>query len=291
MTSNSVSIARNVVSLTRVKSWVKNLFVFLPLLFTGSFLNLELTLIAGLTFLLFSLCASAVYVINDILDLERDRLHPKKKFRALPSGRLTTGQAWYIEGALILGVLWVASYLDPLVSGIAIAYFFMNLTYSTVLKHEVLVDVFVIALGFVLRVIAGAFAIGQSFPYWVIFTTFFICLFLALGKRRHELLFTDGEGGGNHRPVLDKYSEKLLDYLIVVTATITLVSYSMLIVEQNLLILSCPFVIYGMFRYMHIVYVHDCGGDPFQVVAGDRVLLANISAWMLVVTSTFVFAI
>ena len=280
----------SIVSLIRIKHWIKNFFVLVPLVFSGSITDIHSLNAVATTFLLFCLCASSIYVINDIFDIEKDRRHPKKQHRALPSGRLSLSTAWIVALALIVLAVLLSFSVNPITQVVVLTYFLMNLAYSTVLKHEVLLDVLVIAMCFVLRVVAGAFAISWFNIEWLLLVTFFISLFLALGKRRHELLFTDDQDGGDHRPVLKHYNEKLLDYLIVISATLTIITYLFYVINRDYFILTLPFVIYGMFRYMHIVYTQDSGGDPTETVSKDKVLIANVGGWSLIVTSVLIFA-
>jgi 4-hydroxybenzoate polyprenyltransferase len=275
-----------------VKHWIKNFFVFLPLIFSDMLFNKETILASVIVFILFSFCASVIYVVNDICDIAKDQRHPVKRNRALASGKISQQQAFTIAGVLLVAAIVISFYVSPMARLVVLAYFLMNIAYSTILKHEVLIDVFIIAIGFVMRVVAGALgvAVAWSSLTWLLLVTFFIALFLALGKRRHELLYTDNSAGEDHRPVLEKYNEKLLDYLIVMSATLTIISYSMYVMYLQQFIFTFPFVIYGMFRYMHVVYTEDSGGDPTETVSKDKILIANVGAWSLIVTSTLMFA-
>ncbi len=289
MLNLNISWFIQVVKLMRLKHWIKNGFVFLPLLFSEQlFLGLAWQTTV-LTALLFCICASAIYVVNDIFDVEKDRNHPVKRMRPIASGKVTKKQAWTIAAFLTVMGIGVSVIVPPAARLIVLAYFLMNVAYSSILKHEVLLDVFIIAIGFVLRVVAGSVSTSWESASWLVLVTFFIALFLALGKRRHELLYSDSTNT-TLRPVLEKYNEKLLDYLIIISATLTIISYSLFVVLRDPYIYTLPFVIYGMFRYMHLVYTQDSGGDPTDTVSKDKVIIVNVGVWSLIVTGLLIFA-
>ncbi|WP_196160452.1 decaprenyl-phosphate phosphoribosyltransferase [Reinekea sp. G2M2-21] len=277
------------VKLMRLKHWIKNGFVFLPLLFSEQLFLGPAWQSTLLTAFLFCICASSIYVVNDIFDVEKDRNHPVKRMRPIASGKVTKKQAWTIAAFLTVLGIGVSVFVPPTARLIVLAYFLMNVAYSSILKHEVLLDVFIVAIGFVLRVIAGSVSTSWESASWLILVTFFIALFLALGKRRHELLYSDSTNT-TLRPVLEKYNEKLLDYLIIISATLTIISYSLFVVLRDPYIFTLPFVIYGMFRYMHLVYTQDSGGDPTDTVSKDKVIIVNVGVWSLIVTGLLIFA-
>ncbi len=284
-----LSFIVNIFSLIRAKHWLKNGFVFLPIFLSNTYSDLDAIGLSVVTFISFSLAASAIYVINDIVDIQKDRNHPLKMNRALASGKISIPQAICIEFTVIGSALYFLNFLPVESFGVIIIYFVLNLIYSIALKHVVFIDVLIIATGFVLRVAAGAFAINWDVPLWLILVTFFLCLFLALGKRRHELLYTDKNGGVEHRPVLAKYNEKLLDCLIIVSATLALASYSLFVMDVYPVIFSFPFILYGMFRYLHIVYMQNAGGDPSTSVTKDKPLIISVVFWLILVYAALLF--
>ena len=275
-----------VVKLMRVKHWLKSGFVFLPLIFSEQVFVGMAWVNALLAFLLFCLCSSAIYVVNDIFDASKDCQHPIKKHRPIASGFFSPYHGWIIATNIALLALLFSMFVTPVTRLVVLGYFVMNVAYSLILKHEVLLDVFIIAIGFVLRVVAGGVALGNYTTSWLVLVTFFIALFLALGKRRHELLFVDLPGGPL-RPVLEHYNEKLLDYLIIISATLTIITYSLYVMLNEPYVYTLPFVIFGMFRYLLLVYTQESGGDPTDTLSRDKVIIMNVGVWSLLVTGLF----
>ena len=244
----------------------------------------------------FCVASSSIYLLNDMLDLEKDRQHPVKRNRPIASGRLPISWAITAMSLLLvlccalLGVIFLlpakshAMYVsfggsNLLFTGIVVSYLLLMACYSIYLKHVVIIDVFVIASGFVLRILASAVVIPVVISPWLYLVTCFLSLFLALGKRRHEIVLLQGEAG-NHRQILKEYSLPLLDQLIMITVTCTLVSYSIYTVEtptgNHHLITTIPFVLYGMFRYLYLIYMKMAGGGPEEVLLRDRPLLVTV---------------
>jgi len=273
----------------RPKQWVKNLLLFVPLVFAAPSLewlvaNLPRVVIA---FVSFSLLASAVYVFNDIHDLERDKLHPVKRKRPLPSGQVS------VVGAIVLGLLSAVGSLllglrlGPTFLAVLALYALNNLLYSLVLKNWQLLDIFSIAFGFVLRVFAGAQAIDVPVSTYLFLTVFFLALFLAIGKRRYEVLLL-GDEGSNHRSSLRHYSVYYLDQIMNISATLTLVVYTLYTLEGShpMLVLTVPVVVFGLFRYYHITHNLQ-KGEPSDDLLSDPFILASAALYGLLVLSTF----
>jgi 4-hydroxybenzoate polyprenyltransferase len=273
----------------RPKQQVKNVFVFAALVFDQKLTDWPILAKTVLAFFVFCLVAGTVYIINDLADLENDKLHPKKRRRALPSGQL---KPWFaIAGAVaILAIsLPVAYWLHPYFFGIVLGYFLLNLAYSFYLKHVVIIDVMTVASGFVLRVGAGVVvANAERFSPWLYVCMIFLALFMAIGKRRHELILLAGDAN-SHRRILDEYSVPFLDQMTIVVVTATLIAYSLYTATAvNLpcnhgMLLTIPFVIYGLFRYLYLVQVKGEGGAPEDLLFTDRSFLADVVLWAVAV--------
>ena len=271
----------------RPKQWIKNGFIYAALVFDGQLGSTPALLRTTLGFALFCLATSSIYLINDIRDLEEDRQHPTKRNRPLPSGRLPVGVAWLAAGVLggvaIVGGLALASGFGWIV----LAYVTLFIFYSFRLKHVPILDVFAIAAGFVLRVAAGVALITvMRFSPWLYVCTTLLALFLGFGKRRAELQLL-AENAGQHRRVLDGYTLPLLDQLIVVVSTATIMAYSLYtfsaqnLPDNHLMMLTIPFVMYGIFRYLWLIQVEAAGGAPDDLILTDRPLLATVVLWGL----------
>ncbi len=283
--SNNSSIALILRSL-RPEQWTKNLFVFAGLVFGKRLTDVGAVGAAIATFGIFCALSGSVYLYNDVSDRAADQAHPLKRFRPIASGRLSTRVALVAAAGLgggAVGAAWLISPALALVSG---AYLALLLLYSAVLKHIVIVDVLAIAFGFVLRAVAGAVAVAVPISNWLLMCTTLLALFLALSKRRHELtLLADGAGG--HRPILKEYTPYLLDQMIGVVTASTLVAYAFYAISaetaENLgtdrLILTVPFVLYGIFRYLYQVHQNQGGGSPAAMLLTDRQLLACVALW------------
>ncbi|MGD9376261.1 MAG: decaprenyl-phosphate phosphoribosyltransferase [Anaerolineae bacterium] len=269
----------------RPRQWIKNALVFMALLFDQKLTVWPLLFRTTFAFILFCMISSTVYIINDLADLEKDKQHPKKKNRALPSGQL---QPWFAILAAI-GVLAVclplSFWLDPLFGLIILGYFLLQLAYSFFLKNVVIIDVMVLATGFVLRVAAGVVvAEAERFSPWLYVCTIFLALFLAIGKRRHEitLLTTAAE---SHRKILNEYSLEFLDSMTNLVTTATVISYSLYtfsapnLPSNHLMMLTIAFVIYFVFRYQYLVHVKGEGGAPEMLLYTDLPLLLDVMLW------------
>ncbi|MFN2291854.1 MAG: decaprenyl-phosphate phosphoribosyltransferase [Anaerolineae bacterium] len=281
----------------RPKQWIKNGFVFAALVFDQKLTNWELLGKTIAAFILFCMISSTVYIINDLADLEKDKQHPKKRRRALPAGQL---QPWFavVSAIAILAVCVPLSFWLHVYFGlIVLSYFVLNLAYSFVLKHVVIIDVMVVATGFVLRVAAGVVvAEAERFSPWLYVCMIFLALFLAIGKRRHELTLL-AEGANSHRKILDEYSVTYLDEMSQLVTTGFIISYSLYtfsaanLPANHAMMLTIPIVIYLIFRYQYLIYVKGEGGAPEMLLYTDLPFLGGLVLWgIVVVLIMYVFA-
>jgi 4-hydroxybenzoate polyprenyltransferase len=265
------------IKLLRPKQWVKNGFVLAPLIFTREFLNVISVEHALFAVLMFCMASSATYIINDIQDIERDRLHPRKsKTRPLAAGAVTVPAALVMLG-LLYGGLICGWFVAPKVLWVILAYSMLNLAYSFGLKRVAVIDIFTIALGFVLRVYAGAMALSVPVSGWMFVTTLCLALFLAAVKRRQEL----NQSGAQGRAVLEKYSVALVDRYAEMSATGALVFYSLFVMSAKMeLVITVPLVLFGLFRYWYVVDQLDGGESPTDALIGDPQLLITVALWV-----------
>ena len=263
--------------LMRPKQWVKNGFVFAPLVFTGLFLDVVAISQTLIAFILFSLAASATYVLNDLKDIESDRKHPVKSLkRPLAAGWVTVKQAKVLMAGLYVCLL-VGVYFQPLVMGVIAAYLALNYAYSVYLKHQPVLDIFTIAIGFVMRVYAGAVAISVPVSSWMFVTTLCLALFLAAIKRRQELMQTTQEG----RKVLENYSISLVDRYAEMAATGALLFYSLFVMNARPeLVFTIPCVLFGLFRYWYVTEMQKGGESPTDVLLTDKQLILTVVGWI-----------
>lgn len=270
----------------RPQQWTKNIFIFAALIFDVKLLEATYATRTVLGFVLFCLTSGAIYTINDLVDLEKDRLHPRKKHRPLPSGRLKPQTAIIAAAVLGIGSLVAGFLLDPGFGIVLLGYLILQLAYSFKLKNIVLIDVMAIAAGFVLRVAGGSPLVGSAISPWLYLCTVLLALFLALSKRRGELIALGSEAG-SHRPILRQYNVVLLDQLNgMVTASIILAYGLYTFAGPNLptnysTMLTIPFVIYGLFRYLYLIHVQKCTLAPDEVLLADRPLQMDLVLWGL----------
>lgn len=270
----------------RVYQWPKNLVVFGALVFAQELNEPAQVLRSIAAFLVFCAASSAVYILNDIADVEKDRQHPEKKDRPIASGAIGIPAAIAVMLALLGGSLAAAFLLRPLFVLTVLVYLFINLSYTFVLKKIMLIDVMAIALGFVVRGIAGAVVLDVVFSNWLVVCTLFLALFLALGKRRREIGLLEAEAI-RHREVLGHYTVPYLDALMLILAGTTLLTYTIYtcspeVVERtgtDKLYVTLPFVVYGLFRYLYLVHHKSGGGDPSRTLVKDVPLLATVMLW------------
>jgi 4-hydroxybenzoate polyprenyltransferase len=282
----------NLIKTMRPKQWAKNIFIFSALIFDRKLLDASsfLHTLAGTA--LFSLVASAVYIFNDIADRESDQQHPTKKNRPIASSQLPLQAAWAAGIILLLISLPLAYILSPAFLAICVIYFILNLTYSAKLKHIPLIDVLILASFYLLRVISGTtLIVVERFSPWLYVVTSLFALFIGLGKRRAELVLQINNSG-NSRPVLDGYSVDLLDQLITIVSGTTIVTYSLYtfsapsLPENHSMMLTIPFVLYGIFRYLYLIQTGE-GGAPEDIALSDRPLQAAILLWILLILLVF----
>jgi 4-hydroxybenzoate polyprenyltransferase len=284
------SAAASLIVSLRPDQWTKNLIVFAALIFAVQLFDPAALALASAAFLIFCGLSGAVYLINDVSDREADRQHPLKKMRPIASGALAPGTALAWAAVLIVVGLAAAFALRPMFGVAAAGYVALVIWYSRALKHVVIVDVMSIAIGFVLRAVAGGLVIGVPISDWLLVCTILGALFLALAKRRHELtLLADGATG--HRRILEEYDPYLLDQMIAVVAASTLVAYIIYCASPDTaerfgtqwLVLTTPFPIYGIFRYLYLVHRKHGGGSPSDLLLRDRPLLGCVALWGLAV--------
>lgn len=267
------------IRLMRPKQWVKNFFVLAPLVFTGKFVNIVDVEHSFFTFLLFCLASSATYILNDIYDIDHDKLHPKKsKERPLASGEISISAALALLVPLYL-LLMTSYFISPFVMLLIAAYILNNIAYTFFLKHQPVFDIFSIGIGFVLRVFAGTVALGVMPSGWILVTTLCLALYLAAIKRRQELHLNGSKG----RKVLQQYSVTLVEHYANMSATGALIFYSMFVMsEKPHLTITIPFVLFGLFRYWYIVERLDGGESPTDALLSDWPLLLSIVFWGII---------
>jgi len=274
------------VTALRPRQWTKNLLVFAGLIFSQGLHEPVLVARSILAFAIFCLLSGGVYLVNDVVDAERDRAHPQKRNRPVASGRLPARVA-LIAGIVVLAGATVAAFLLSVPFGAAaLAYAMLLTAYSAGLKHVVIVDGLIIAAGFVLRALGGVLLLDIELSHWLLLCTILLALFLTFGKRRHELIALEA-GAADHRPILSEYSPQLLDQMIAVVTASTLMAYALYTMAPETqarlgttrLPLTIPFVLYGIFRYLYLLYRRDLGGDPSEHLLTDRALLIDVALW------------
>jgi 4-hydroxybenzoate polyprenyltransferase len=268
----------------RPHQWIKNTLLFAGLIFTANFTNPPLIGMASLAFIAFCLISSGVYVFNDLRDVERDRAHPTKRDRPIASGRLPLSVARVMPVFCWVLGLGGAFRLDTGFGVVALLYWTLTMSYTLGFKGTVILDVVAIALGFVLRAIAGAVVIHVMISPWLMICTFFLALFLGFAKRRHELL-TLGEEGSTHREALAEYTVNYLEHLLTISIALTIQSYSIYTVLSETaknhpdLWYTLPFVVYALLRYYYLIHRHDMGGEPERIIVSDKHILLSILLW------------
>lgn len=285
-----ISKLKHLIVSMRPGQWTKNLFVFAGLIFSGNLFHPEILFRVGSGFILFSLVAGSIYIFNDIIDVEYDRAHPEKKNRPLAAGLLSVSVAY--PGAIVLATAGLIGglTLDKGFFVIILSYLIINFAYTIKIKKMVILDIMCISSGFVLRVLAGTELAEVTPSDWLILCTIMLSLFLGFSKRRHELIIT-GAKAFSHRKVLGEYSLSFLDQMIAVATACTVMSYALYTVSPQTvyrfgtrnLVLSIPFVIYGIYRYLYLIHQKNMGGNPTRELVRDIPLLINAFLWALVV--------
>jgi len=271
----------------RPKQWVKNLLVFAALIFSENLFDLTKLLQTLAAFVAFCLASGAVYIINDLVDRENDRSHPQKSRRPIASGRVGVAPARLTGAASVALALGSGFWLDWRFGLLLAAYLVMQLAYSLALKKVVVLDVMIVAAGFAIRAVSGTFVVHVRLSPWLFVCTILLALFLAIAKRRHELVNLEG-GGVAHRSVLGQYSRTLLDQMIAVATSATVIAYCLYTIAPETvakfgthnLILTVPFVLYGIYRYLYLVYREEQGGAPEKVLFTDPPLFIAILLWL-----------
>jgi 4-hydroxybenzoate polyprenyltransferase len=287
-----MTMARPLLRLMRPHQWIKNGFVFLGPVFGHAWNDPKTVVDALALFAAFCLVSSAVYTMNDIADRDADRLHPTKRLRPLARGDVGLGPASALCAALALAGVALAAWVSLSALVLVGAYIVLNIAYSAGLKHVAILDVFIISAGFMLRILAGTIGLGIPPSKWLLLCGLTLTLFLGFSKRRAELLTMTGtadpNGASSHRASLDGYSRTLLDVLITVSVSCSAIGYALYSVDAETvalhgtdkLILTLPFVLYGLFRYLQVMYVKGGGGDPAWDMLHDPHLIATTVGWL-----------
>ena len=283
---------KNYLKLMRAPQWIKNLFVFVPLLFSKHFFDKNYFILSLAGFIIFCLTSSLVYIVNDIIDIEADRAHPVKKERPLPSGKITKKQASFTAFIIFFVIIFSGINFNPYFLALIGSYLILNLFYSLKWKHIVLVDIFCIAAGFMIRVIAGAYIIEVEISSWLLLTTMFISLFLAIMKRKSELSISQNIGNSANRKVLTHYSLDFTNQISTIAASAVIICYALYTVSQRTvaifgsenLIYTTPFVVFGIFRYMYLVYMNQQGENTTEIIITDLPMIFNMIFYILATT-------
>jgi 4-hydroxybenzoate polyprenyltransferase len=273
----------------RPEQWLKNGFVLAPIVFSGLVGDANAWLRTILAVAAFCAASSAVYLVNDVIDREADRAHPIKKGRPIASGEVSVRTALVVAVVLVAAAVAISIWLGGWFPAVLIAYVVLVLLYSAVLKRAVFLDVLVVAAGFVLRVVGGAVAIDVPVSRWILVVAYLLALYLALGKRRSELVLLGAEAG-NHRAVLGHYTLPMVDQAISVVLGATVLAYALYTVAPDTvakvgsegLLATVPIVLYGLFRYLYLLHRHELGGSPTRALLTDRPLLVCVVIWLAV---------
>jgi 4-hydroxybenzoate polyprenyltransferase len=282
-------LIKAIIKTMRPRQWTKNLLVYAPFFFDSKALELESLLRTTAAFFLLCLMSGAIYIMNDLVDIDNDRQHPTKRNRPLAAGDLSPNVARAVAAILVVSSLLAGFYLSIGFGIVLLAYFLVQIAYSFYLKNIVLLDALTVSAGFILRVAAGVAVIQvERFSPWLYVCTGFLALFIALGKRRQELILL-GQEAGNHRVILNEYTVDLIDRLIAIVTTSAVVAYSLYtflaegLPENNLMMLTIPFVLYAVFRYLYLIHVRHEGGAPEEIFLRDRPMQASMALWAVIV--------
>lgn len=279
---------KEIFKLIRIPQWIKNFFVFIPVVYSRNLFHTDYLIKSLIAFFIFCLLSSVVYVINDIFDAEADRHHPIKKNRPIASGKISNAKGITIAVVLLALGLLLSIYTNSMFKIFAVLYLVINIFYSVKLKHIVLLDIFSIAAGFMIRVTAGALIISVEISSWLILTTMFLSLFLAVMKRRSELVVA-GDEQSSTRKVLEFYSTNFIDQMATIAAAGVIISYALYTVslrtvtvfQTEHLIYTTPFVVFGIFRYMFLVINHNKGENTTEIMVTDIPMIMNILLYSL----------
>lgn len=286
-----MEVILGLIKLTRPKQWIKNFFVFSAIIFSGRLVEKNIILNNIYTFILFCLISSSVYVLNDIVDVNKDRCHPEKKKRPIASGKVSILIASIFE-IMLLSIVFLCSYFyNKNILYILFLYYILNVFYSFKLKNIVILDVMTITIGFVLRVESGSFASNVNLSPWLILCTILLALFLAINKRKSEILMLKGNSE-NHRKILREYSIELLDKMLQIVTPCILMAYCLYTfksTQSNFMMITIPFVLYGIFRYEYLMKKENIGGKPEDIFQKDKPFLINILLWCVSVICIIYF--
>ena len=279
---------KTISGLLRAHQWVKNLFLFIPVFFAGKFFNWPVVQDVILGFVCFSLAASFIYILNDVRDIEQDRLHPEKKFRPIPAGKVSVPVALTLGIAMLIGSLLLAWYLDSVFTYVLLSYVVLNLAYSLGLKKIAILDLIIVATGFVLRVLAGGFVAHVPVSHWLVIMIYLLALFLVLAKRRDDILEYQ-QSGVILRKNIQNYNLDFIHSVLTMLSAIIIVSYVMYTIsddvsdqfDTNYLYLTSVFVIAGMMRYIQITMVENKSGSPVRVLYSDRFIHITLIGWII----------
>lgn len=274
-------------NLIRFPQWIKNFFVFVPLLFSRHLFDADYLLTALIAFVVFCLSSSTIYVINDLIDIDSDKAHPVKRNRPLPSGTISKKSAYLVVLLFLIIILILLPQFNNEFIYFVVGFILLNILYSFIFKHIVILDVFSIAAGFAIRVLAGAVVIAVPVSSWLILTTMFISLFLGVMKRHSELLLVNENVEAPSRKVLSKYSLNFADQMATIAAAGVIICYALYTVSERTiytfktenLIYTTPFVVYGIFRYMYLEYIRNKGDNTTKIVFTDLQILITVLAY------------
>jgi len=283
--------------LLRIPQWIKNFFIFVPLIFSQHLFEQSYVKLSILGFIIFSFVSSSIYIINDLIDINEDKVHPVKKFRPIPAGLISRGKAIVIAAILVLISFSLLPFTNLYFGITVFSYFTITIFYSLGLKNIVILDVFTIAAGFILRILGGAFIINVEISSWLMLTTMFISLYLAVMKRRSELKYFIAEDQASTRKVLVHYSPEFIDQMSTVTSAGVIICYALYTVSQRTitvfktehLIYTTPFVVFGIFRYMYLVYIGKKGENTTEILLSDLSMIINLFLYILTVI-TIIYA-
>ena len=278
---------RDYLQLMRIQQWMKNLFIFTPVIFAFQLFDLPSLFSALVAFISFSLTASSLYIYNDIHDIQMDQLHPRKKSRPIASGTITIKQAYRTSLVLAVSGLALAAFLGVGCIAVILVYMVVNIAYTLKLKHIALIDIFCIAAGFVLRVLMGGYAASIALSQWIIVITFLPAIFLALSKRRDDMLiFINGR---KVRKSIEGYNIKMIDYAMAISAAMVLIAYLMYSISPEVtsrmgsayVYITFPFVLLGLMRYLQITFVLEDSGCPTEILLKDRFIQSTLVGWLV----------
>lgn len=282
---------KSIIKLSRPQQYVKNLFIFLPLFFVGKILDLDLLYNAFISFISFSFCASAVYIFNDYLDVDADKNHPKKKYRPIASGLVSKLEAFFLIVFFLIISFTIQFTISINSLLILVFYLIMNISYCYILKHIVIIDVVIISVGFILRIILGSNVTEVPLSMWIVIMTFLLAMFLALAKRRDDVLHFLSTGK-IMRKVITSYNLKFIEASMTVFASVIIVAYILYTTSEKVLdrinneylYITSFFVIIGILRYMHISFVENKSGSPTKILLKDKFTIINMILWVLIYT-------